>query len=160
VEEQVEQLYIKLKQEAEAGGYQFNPDAQFAKQLLGGMLKNKERYGYLACPCRLASGKKVDDLDIICPCDYRDADLQEFHMCYCGLYVTDSVVRVEEEVHSIPERRPLEGNKTANKMRGSIGSLALPVYRCTVCGYLCARENPPEVCPICKVTKERFERFI
>jgi ferredoxin-thioredoxin reductase catalytic chain len=35
----------------------------------------------------------------------------------------------------------------------------LPVWRCTVCGYLCAREGPPDVCPICKVTKDRFERF-
>jgi ferredoxin-thioredoxin reductase catalytic chain len=35
----------------------------------------------------------------------------------------------------------------------------LPVWRCTVCGYLCAREGPPDTCPICKVTKDRFERF-
>jgi rubrerythrin len=26
-------------------------------------------------------------------------------------------------------------------------------------GYLCARENPPEICPICKVKKDRFEKF-
>jgi len=37
---------------------------------------------------------------------------------------------------------------------------SLPVWRCTVCGYLCARNAPPEVCPICKAGKERFERFI
>ncbi|MCX6687268.1 MAG: ferredoxin:glutaredoxin reductase, partial [Methanoregula sp.] len=35
-----------------------------------------------------------------------------------------------------------------------------PVWRCRVCGYLCAREQPPDICPICKVTKDRFERFI
>ncbi|MGQ9817596.1 MAG: rubredoxin-like domain-containing protein, partial [bacterium] len=29
-----------------------------------------------------------------------------------------------------------------------------------VCGYLCARNSPPEICPICKATKERFEKFI
>jgi len=33
------------------------------------------------------------------------------------------------------------------------------VWRCKVCGYLCARTEPPEVCPICKVGKERFELF-
>ena len=38
--------------------------------------------------------------------------------------------------------------------------LSQPVWRCKVCGYLCAREHPPEVCPICKVPKERFERFM
>jgi ferredoxin-thioredoxin reductase catalytic chain len=35
----------------------------------------------------------------------------------------------------------------------------ITVWRCKVCGYLCARKNPPEVCPICKVGRERFEPF-
>lgn len=38
--------------------------------------------------------------------------------------------------------------------------LPLPVWRCKVCGYLCARDEPPELCPICKASKERFERFM
>ena len=33
------------------------------------------------------------------------------------------------------------------------------MYRCVVCGYLCAREEPPAVCPICKAKKDRFEEF-
>jgi len=39
-------------------------------------------------------------------------------------------------------------------------ALAYPVWRCKVCGYLCAREEPPEQCPVCKAKKERFERFM
>jgi ferredoxin-thioredoxin reductase catalytic chain len=39
-------------------------------------------------------------------------------------------------------------------------NLPYPVWRCKVCGYLCARDGPPEICPICKAKKERFERFI
>ena len=38
--------------------------------------------------------------------------------------------------------------------------LAFPVWRCRVCGYLCAREEPPGICPICKAGKERFDRFM
>jgi rubrerythrin len=38
--------------------------------------------------------------------------------------------------------------------------LSYPVWRCKVCGYICARDEPPDQCPICKVGKERFERFI
>ncbi len=34
-----------------------------------------------------------------------------------------------------------------------------PVWRCKVCGYLCARPDPPLKCPICKADKDRFERF-
>lgn len=160
MKEQVEDLYLRLKQEADQGGYHLNPDSEYVNRLLSGLLVNKERYGYLSCPCRLARGKQEIDLDIICPCDYRDDDLREFHMCYCGLYVSDQVVRGEEKIHSIPERRPPGGIKATKKERAMLGSLPLPVYRCKVCGYLCARKNPPEVCPICKASAERFEVFI
>lgn len=33
------------------------------------------------------------------------------------------------------------------------------MWRCIVCGYLCAREKPPAVCPICKAKADRFEEF-
>lgn len=160
MEEQVEKLYAQLKKEAEQGGYYLNPDILFTKQLLAGLIKNQERYGYLSCPCRLANGKKQDDLDIICPCDYRDADVNEFNACYCALYVSDRVMRGEVEAGSIPERRSPVSHTHTEPNQELRGALSLPVYRCKVCGYLCAREHPPEHCPICKVPKERFERFM
>ncbi len=80
--EEIDRLYEKLKKEAEAGGYHLNPDAEFTKALVKGLLVNEKRYGYQACPCRLAAGRKEEDLDIICPCDYRDADVVEFDACY------------------------------------------------------------------------------
>lgn len=160
MEEQVEKLYAQLKKEAEQGGYHLNPDILFTKQLLAGLIKNQERYGYLSCPCRLANGKKQDDLDIICPCDYRDADVNEFNACYCALYVSDRVMRGEVEAGSIPERRSSVSHTHTEPNQELRGALSLPVYRCKVCGYLCAREHPPEHCPICKVPKERFERFM
>jgi ferredoxin-thioredoxin reductase catalytic chain len=160
MEDLVEKLYAQLKKEAAEGGYHLNPDIPFTKQLLAGLIKNQERYGYLSCPCRLANGEKQDDLDIICPCDYRDADVNEFNACYCALYVSDSVMRGETEAGSIPERRSSVSNTRTEPNQDFRVALPLPVYRCKVCGYLCARENPPEHCPICKVPKERFERFI
>lgn len=80
--EEVERLYQKLKREAEAGGYRLNPDVEFTRGLVRGMLVNEKRYGYWACPCRLAVGVKEEDLDIICPCDYRDPDLDEHGVCF------------------------------------------------------------------------------
>ena len=80
--EEIDRLYEKLKTEAEAGGYHLNPDAEFTKALVKGLLTNEKRYGYQACPCRLAAGGKEEDLDIVCPCDYRDADVVEFDACY------------------------------------------------------------------------------
>ena len=79
------------KKETEEGGYRLNPDVEFTKNLIRGPLKNERRYGYRSCPCRLASGKKAEDLDIICPCDYRDPDLNEYGACYCALYVSEAI---------------------------------------------------------------------
>jgi ferredoxin-thioredoxin reductase catalytic subunit len=161
--EEIDALYERLDREAEASGYHLNPDVEFTRGLVEGLLVNEKRYGYWACPCRLAAGEKQDDLDIICPCDYRDADLVEWGACYCALYVSDEVLNGEREVHSIPERRPPEGERSQEQpARASSGpgeEPPLPVWRCRVCGYLCARDKPPGVCPICKAKRDRFERF-
>ncbi len=199
--EEVERVFKKLDQEAESAGYHLNPDTTFTLGLIEGMLVNERRYGYWACPCRLASGKKSEDLDIICPCDYRDADLSEYGACFCALYVSQEVKDGKRKTRRIPERRPAEklsaadepaaarpgrsaaegpaGGAAAQPSDGkssgggtartetaagsapsSAANLKYPVWRCKVCGYLCARDGPPEVCPICKARKERFERFL
>jgi ferredoxin-thioredoxin reductase catalytic subunit len=128
---------------------------------------NERRYGYRSCPCRLASGTKADDLDIVCPCDYRDPDVTEYNACYCALYVSDAALKRKEKIGSIPERRPPPRERQKRKAEpapeaSAAGQLKLPlpVWRCKVCGYLCARDAPPDLCPICKAKKERFERFI
>jgi ferredoxin-thioredoxin reductase catalytic subunit len=160
---QVNRLYARLRKEAESVGYNLNPDVEVTKELVKGLLINQKRYGYPACPCRLASAEKEADLDIICPCDYRDADLTDYNSCYCGLYVSKAVVEGKKMVGSIPERRPLPEKRREMKSKTPKTpalSVALPVWRCKVCGYLCAREKPPEICPICKAKKERFERFL
>lgn len=163
-EADVDKLYARLKKEAEAAGYYLNPDEPFTKDLLRGLLTNEQRYGYPACPCRLASGVKAEDLDIICPCDYRDQDLTDYNACFCALYVSQAVVKGEAKAGSIPERRPSPEQRhreeTEPHQWEKISSLPFPVWRCKVCGYLCAREEPPEICPICKAKKDRFERFL
>lgn len=161
--EEVEQLFKRLGREAEAAGYHLNPDIFFTKDLIKGLLINERRYGYWACPCRLAAGKKEEDLDIICPCDYRDPDLIEYHACYCALYVSQEVLDGKRNLSSIPERRPSpeERKTTPVQTHATITKVPpVPVWRCRVCGYLCAREHPPEVCPICKAKKDRFEKFL
>ena len=75
---QVEKLYESLKGIQEPKGYSFSRDRQRVDELLEALLKNRERYGYMVCPCRLASGERQKDADIICPCAYREADVKEF----------------------------------------------------------------------------------
>jgi len=161
-EEKINKFYDKLKKDAEAGGYKLNPDVDFTKKLIKGLIINEDRYSYQACPCRISSGVKEEDLDIICPCDYRDSDLTDYGVCYCALYVSQDIVDGKKKVESIPDRRPPEEERKMQKniQVGKISSLKYPVWRCKVCGYLCARDSPPEICPVCKAKKDRFERFL
>lgn len=78
----VEAAYVNFKREAETAGYSLNPDALFTKQIIRGLLTNQARLGYQACPCRFATGTPAEDIDIVCPCDYRDADLAQYDTCY------------------------------------------------------------------------------
>ena len=72
----------RLGRDAQVGGYHLNADAELVNDLADGLIANETRYGYPSCPCRRASGDRQRDLDIICPCDYRDADLTGFGACY------------------------------------------------------------------------------
>ena len=100
------QLYDILREKQEVIGYFFNKDRDIAFQLLDGLILNKERYGYMSCPCRLASGSYEKDKDIVCPCVYRVPDVKEFGSGYCGLYVSRQWNEGEVQHTYVPERRP------------------------------------------------------
>ncbi len=165
---EVQEFRRLLDNEAEDFGYHLNPDVDFTEDLARGLIVNERRYGYRSCPCRLASGEEEEDQDIVCPCDYRDPDLEEFGACYCALYVSEDVLKGKKELGPVPERRPSldERAKKRDTLAGSdisatpSAELSHPVWRCKVCGYLCARDEPPGICPICKAKRDRFERFI
>lgn len=157
---EVDALYEKLAREAEAGGYRLNPDREFTRALGEGLATNLGRYGYMACPCRRATGTRDEDLDVICPCDYRDADLGEYGACYCALYVSKEIAEGKKEARAIPERRPARReDRPQFKTKETRAGAGMKVWRCRVCGYLAARDAPPEVCPICKASQDRFEPF-
>lgn len=105
---EVEKLYETLKKIQEAKGYFFNKDKERTFELLEALLVNKERYGYMGCPCRLQSGDREKDKDIICPCVYREPDVKEYHSCYCNLYVTNEWNEGKVPHAYVPERRPPE----------------------------------------------------
>ena len=157
-----DEILSELESDARASGYNLNPDAEFTRSLAAGLAVNEERYGYRCCPCRLGTGDRAADLDIICPCDYRDPDLAEWGSCYCALYVSEGVLEGRQELRPVPERRTPRDERAVARGAGPGGTLDLmhPVWRCRVCGYLCARGAPPERCPICKAAGDRFERFL
>ncbi len=102
------ELYDMLKKIQEPNGYYFSRDKDHVMGLMEALLTNKERYGYMACPCRLAAEDKEKDRDIICPCSYREADVAEYGSCYCNLYVSKEWNEGAVEHRYVPERRPPE----------------------------------------------------
>ena len=104
-DEAVEKACERLQRFSERKGTFLNPDTAFTKKLVRGLLANQQRYGYWACPCRLASGNREEDRDIICPCDYMKPDVLEFGACFCALYVSEAVFRGERKAETVPERR-------------------------------------------------------
>jgi len=100
-----EKLYEILDKYAESQGMQLNNDRDFVLDILAGLLKNEERYGYRACPCRLAARDKERDKDIVCPCAYRNDDVAEYGSCYCALYVSGDWNEGRRAKQIVPERR-------------------------------------------------------
>ena len=169
----IKEIKDEIISEAEKTGYMLNPDQEILDGIVEGIAINEETLGYWNCPCRIASGNRLDDFDIICPCKYRDPDLEEYGRCYCALYVTQHYIDMGTPTDPIPERRPkmirnkglaLDKIEKAQHIQDSVGpnsvkASEIKVWRCQVCGYLCARPGAPPICPICRAKKERFEEF-
>jgi ferredoxin-thioredoxin reductase catalytic subunit len=105
---EAQQLYDMLKKSQEPKGFYFNKDKARVLELLAALIVNKDRYGYMACPCRLASGDRESDKDILCPCEYRTADVKDYGSCYCNLYVSKDWNEDKCPKVHVPERRPPE----------------------------------------------------
>ena len=103
-----QELYERMKKVQESKGYYFNQDNERTFELLDALITNKERYGYMGCPCRLLSGDRTHDRDIICPCEYSIPDIEEYGSCYCNLYVSKEWNQEKIPHAYVPERRPPE----------------------------------------------------
>jgi ferredoxin-thioredoxin reductase catalytic subunit len=100
----IEQLYETLKKIQEPKGYFFNKDQGKTFELLKGLLINKDRYGYMSCPCRLASGNYVKDR-ISSVRVFTGPDVRSWLLL--NLYV--SAEEQDKIPHAyVPERRPPE----------------------------------------------------
>ncbi|MDL2307604.1 ferredoxin:thioredoxin reductase [Desulfovibrio sp. OttesenSCG-928-C06] len=108
-----QQLHDALAKVQEAKGYYFACETDMVLEILQQMLDMKKRYGYLVCPCRLSSGNREIDRDIMCPCQYRDEDVKEHGFCYCGLYTDEERRKNSVPRVPVPERRPVEKSMAA-----------------------------------------------
>jgi len=169
----LKKVRTRAERDAKTYGYHLNPDPDFLNDLFEGLRKNEERYGYPSCPCRLATGAFEFDRDIICPCDYRDPDVVEYGYCYCALYVRKDAYEGKVPIKPIPERRPSDIQARANGVeleapptrisetavgipKGVPNKAGMKMWYCKQCGYVCFREDPPYICPICRAKRELF----
>lgn len=83
-----EELYNLLKED-EKNGYYLHKNYEHCMEVIDGLLKNHDMYGYLNCPCRLANDDENLDKHTICPCVYRNIDVKEFGACFCHLFVSE-----------------------------------------------------------------------
>lgn len=98
-------LLENLKKVQESKGYLFNNDNERTLALLEGLIFTREQHGYMSCPCRPATGDIRKDKDIICPCQYRAYDIQEYGSCYCYLYVSRDWNEGKIKRIYVPDRR-------------------------------------------------------
>ena len=75
---------------AEKNEFQVNLDKEKVQMLIDGVFSNEQNQGLKYCPCRLATKDFVEDLKLVCPCNflihetYKDKKDGE---CWCGLFV-------------------------------------------------------------------------
>ena len=164
----VEEARKRAERDATRNRMYLCPVPDLLNDLLKGLAENEERYGYPSCPCRIASGDIEKDRDIICPCDYRDPDVEEYGQCYCALYVNEPVYKGEQPTQPIPERRSMEkqmaslgfDEASVEVEEGEAQSTQRRILYCKQCGYTLFREEPPYKCPICQAKRELFAEIV
>lgn len=80
------ELLAYLQKHAKADKEKLNPNNSHLNLILGGLLKNKEQYGEIYCPCRTITGNKALDKKNICPCFWHKEEIKKFKHCLCRLF--------------------------------------------------------------------------
>ncbi len=63
-------------------------DKQAVKDLASGELENVKNKGLRYCPCRMVTGDRQADINLICPCNFKiQRTWKENGECWCGLFV-------------------------------------------------------------------------
>jgi ferredoxin-thioredoxin reductase catalytic subunit len=74
----------------EKNDFKLNPDQKHVDMIAKGVLKNQDKFGLKLCPCRMRENTRENDLELICPCNFKThntwKDENKRH-CWCGLFV-------------------------------------------------------------------------
>jgi ferredoxin-thioredoxin reductase catalytic chain len=74
----------------EKNEFEVNPDKARVEMLLDGVFANEQNHGLKYCPCRLATGDFVEDVKLVCPCNFIVHETyagKPDGECWCSLFV-------------------------------------------------------------------------
>ncbi len=83
-----EDLRKEIEKYALKVGIKVNPDEKIVQELIKGLLAKRKKYGENYCPCRVVSGDKKKDEEIICPCVFHRGEIGLKGNCLCLLFVS------------------------------------------------------------------------
>ncbi len=76
------------RQAEDYGAFMLNPDRKRVEMLAKGVLSNEKSHGLKYCPCRMTTGDRAKDLELVCPCNFKiQKTWQEKGECWCSLFV-------------------------------------------------------------------------
>ena len=84
--ENAETLKKSAQEYAESVGIKLNPDEKVVDGVILGLLKKKEKFGDIHCPCRVSTGDKEKDKEITCPCVFHRGEIELEGKCKCQLF--------------------------------------------------------------------------
>ncbi len=87
---EIQELKIQSDNYAKKTGIKLNPNGKIVDRIINGLLKNKQKYGAIYCPCRVVTGDKEKDKEIICPCIFHKKEIELQGRCLCQLFVKKS----------------------------------------------------------------------
>jgi len=79
-------LLKTFKEYAESKGFVLNPNQKALEGLVNAFLRVKKAKGEFYCPCRIVSGNKEKDKEIICPCIFHRGEIELQGKCKCTLF--------------------------------------------------------------------------
>ena len=88
--ENAEELEKDAENYARKTGIKLNPDKKIVKEVINGLLKNKKTKEEFYCPCRITTGDKEKDKEIICPCVFHKKEIKSEGHCKCFLFVSEN----------------------------------------------------------------------
>jgi ferredoxin-thioredoxin reductase catalytic subunit len=85
--ENEEKLIKSAEEYANKVGIKLNTDQTVVKGIAKGLIMRKYKAGDIYCPCRVVTGNKEKDKEIVCPCVFHRGEIELQGICKCKFFV-------------------------------------------------------------------------